>query len=399
MPEPEEPKSEPAAPKSFEDAAERAQTLFEELRQAQSDYDRQFGNSQYPERYCGYAEQTERLQALTAEFESVLDYMLEHYKEMDAEPMFQISGTPGDISVYRQQAEDALSKLADYMALGAGLADPDYVLQQLTFAARMQRTLEQAEQEQQRRDAETIPFEKKVLEQAFLGEDSKYQTVEGAVLRGGLGFIPGIDTVMDIQDLDYDIRNWKDVSAGQKALDIFAALPLAGIVGDALVLGKNVGKAADAVKALNRAGEAIDAGADTLKGAARTGELVEAGLDTAKTADRLGGTAEAVTEGMTAAQRAGYEAGRKAAALAEGGQSAEAGIDMTRAGNRMTDAAKLERRGHLLYDAIANQTEDGIISNNSLAGLHVSLRVIYWMVSSSYTALDVKSIFSVLHFV
>ncbi len=97
---------------SFSEASERAFELYDEIRQAQKKYDETYGGLSNPDRYWKYTERTEELERLKAEYQMVLDYMMEHYKEMSVDPLFRFQGRLNTGNIYHQQAQEAEDEIA-----------------------------------------------------------------------------------------------------------------------------------------------------------------------------------------------------------------------------------------------------------------------------------------------
>ena len=64
--------------------------------------------------------------------------MRRHYREMDVEPLFQISGTAGDLTPYQQQVSAMMSEMEDYIEASNGLPDPTALNQMQTNIVRLQ---------------------------------------------------------------------------------------------------------------------------------------------------------------------------------------------------------------------------------------------------------------------
>ncbi len=331
-PEPERPTA--PAVTSYAEAAERAQELYDEIQGKQTFYDETYGGLSQPERYWKYGERTEELETLKAEYQTILDYMVEHYKEMDAEPLFSFQGTLGTGDVYHQQAQDAENEAVQYRETTKGLPDPIELHELLAYAARMNKTLEGYDWTQAPAAVEAANREKSYLErslnQILLGNYTEDVTLAGTAGQIGLGLL-GLDLPADIRDLSYDLTRLKSTPWWQTGLDALAFLPVAGGL-------KYADETADGIKAANRAAEAAEGAAD----AAKTG----------------GRTAESGEELIRAARQAGLQAGQAVAALEDGSKTAEAGIDM--AAGALREGQKTE-----LLETIASQLDDGIISVSS----------------------------------
>lgn len=136
----------PKTPPSYEKIAERAEQVYNEYKEHRKAYKDRFGRFEHPEIYYGWAKQKKTLANLQKEYQQLLGYLNQHYREMEIEPMFSIEGTPGDLNIYKGQIDTAFSDLKRYTDISDGMPDPAYVQQRLTFAARMQKAVDVAEQ-------------------------------------------------------------------------------------------------------------------------------------------------------------------------------------------------------------------------------------------------------------
>ena len=128
----------PAPVMTYEQATAQAQRSYDKYRAKQKAFDEKYGGLEHPEQYYGYRQRSQELGRLQEECVKMVDHMRSHYREMEVEPLFQMSGTAGDRTPYQQQVSAMMSEMEDYIEASNGLPDPTALNQMQTNIVRLQ---------------------------------------------------------------------------------------------------------------------------------------------------------------------------------------------------------------------------------------------------------------------
>ena len=248
----------PAPVMTYEQATAQAQRSYDKYRAKQKAFDEKYGGLEHPEQYYGYRQRSQELGRLQEECVKMVDLMRRHYREMDVEPLFTLSGPVEDPEPYQQQVSAMMSEMEDYIEASNGLPDPTALNQMQTNIVRLQAAIG---------DLPTEAPHEEVLLQVLGGNYYDNVTMGGTAAQIGLG-LSGLDLPMDLRDLSYDLGHLRTTPWSQTAMDMLALLPVVGAL-------KYTDEAVELAQAARRAGalaESADA-ADTARVGQRLSEL------------------------------------------------------------------------------------------------------------------------------
>ena len=260
----------PAPVMTYEQATAQAQRSYDKYRAKQKAFDEKYGGLEHPEQYYGYRQRSQELGRLQEECVKMVDLMRRHYREMDVEPLFTLSGPVEDPEPYQQQVSAMMSEMEDYIEASNGLPDPTALNQMQTNIVRLQAAIG---------DLPTEAPHEEVLLQVLGGNYYDNVTMGGTAAQIGLG-LSGLDLPMDLRDLSYDLGHLRTTPWSQTAVDVLALLPVVGAL-------KYTDEAAELGQAARRADDLAE-GVDEFSDAARaTQRLTETGAETAREADAV----------------------------------------------------------------------------------------------------------------
>jgi len=300
----------PAPVMTYEQATAQAQRSYDKYRAKQKAFDEKYGGLEHPEQYYGYRQRSQELGRLQEECVKMVDHMRRHYREMEVEPLFTLSGPVEDPEPYQQQVSAMMSEMEDYIEASNGLPDPTALNQMQTNIVRLQAALltgkgsqinaanmqgalsrvganptSVTQNELPQIQAEERSMLERSLNQIVLGNYSDDVTLLGTAGQFLLG-LTGVDVLMDARDLAYDLTHLKEVPGWRVLVDAVSLIPLIGAL-------KNVDEVAALLKAFRRGENLLGASADGVRAG---GNLVLAGAGTAENA----GTIRRVSESFDA---------------------------------------------------------------------------------------------------